>query len=650
VQLSGGTLLLDTTPFALSGIALTGSYTGRFYNLDPNSGSDGSFALLDSLAPIETVNTGITAINFPSSAGNPFESVMTNGGALTVDDHAARFTGQINVTAAQNISFFTNSDDGSILWVDLNNDGDFNDANEEVVDNRGLHGMQVRTGSRFLPVGNYNIRVDQFERGGGSGLIAGWQGVPEFANNVSVTANSTINVGGTAGAATLGNISLNSGVTLTIAGSALTAGDLTTGGNGTLNVGAGGLSVASISDGANSGTLTKSGAGTLTARGAGDLSGTTLNITGGAVNALAAGSLSGAVAINASDNAGLRVGHADAVSASTPITVGRGSFVDFDAPLTSSRKITVDALGAVIGQLDNLSYGTGPNQVSLVNNSVLGPDVGETNLPAPGPAGNRLLLGITANSGTYTHGGETSTGPADLYRGVAIGGWTQPGPLGATLAGPAGGPLNIEIVAPPALRPGNVTFKNISPLTTQFNPGNGVVNMNGQGRVFIDAGGAIGGSWTVLNRTGDPEFLGANNALLETPANAVFEADQTVNLRHGSYNLAGSAAGGTAVQGIFNVLEGGTLVLDDTLANSPSTGTYNIAGAAGTTLDLDGNGSIGPGETSVGPGAIWTNQNNQNSVGAGATFNVAPGFLLVWCWITTIPPTAPGRTLSAKPT
>jgi hypothetical protein len=125
---------------------------------------------------------------------------MVNDAALTIEDHAARFQGQINVTTAQNVSFFTNSDDGSILWVDLNNDGDFIDAGEEVVDNRGLHGMQVRTGSRFLNAGNYNVRVEMFERGGGSGLIAGMQGVPEFINDITVTANSTINVGGNAGA------------------------------------------------------------------------------------------------------------------------------------------------------------------------------------------------------------------------------------------------------------------------------------------------------------------------------------------------------------------------------------------------------------------------------------------------------------------
>ena len=640
VQLSGGTLLLDTSPFTLTGVALTGSYTGRFYNLDPGSGSDGSFALLDSLVPIETVNTGITGIDFASSNGNPFESVMTNDAALTVDDHAARFTGSINVTAAQTVSFFTNSDDGSILWIDMNNDGDFADAGEEVVDNRGLHGMQVRIGSRFLPVGNYNVKVEMFERGGGSGLIAGWQGVPEFDNNVNVTANSTINVGGTAGAATVANISIASGVTLTTAGSALTAGDLTTAGNGGLNTGPN-MSVASISDGTATGTFTKSGGGTLTLRGAGDLNGTTLNITGGAVNALAANGLSGAVAINVSGGAGLRAGHADTISASTPITVAPSSYVDFDAPMTASRKITVEPFGAVVGQLDNLSYGTGANQVSLANNSVLGPDPGETNLPAPGPAGNRLLLGVTANNGTYTHGGATSTGPTDLYRGVAIGGWTEPGALQATMAGPAGGPLNIEVVAPPALKPGNLTFKNINPTQTQFNPANGVVNINGQGRLIVNAGGGIGGSWTIMNRTGDPNFFGANNVVLELAGSAVsnMPAGKHLMIRHGSMNLPGG--GGTnpsVVGGTVNIREGGTLILDDAGANAPATGTFNITGTAGTTItdtfggiiDINGDGVGDASDVSTGPGAIYTNQgDNSNVLGAGATFNVGEGFLLV---------------------
>ena len=641
VQLSGGTLMLDTSPFPLSGVTLSGSYTGRFYNLEPGSGSDASFALLNTLVPIETVTTGITTIDFPSSGANPFAAVMTNAAGLTVDDHAARFQGQITVATSQNVSFFTNSDDGSILWVDLNNDGDFSDAGEEVVDNRGLHAMQVRTGSRFLNAGNYNVRVEMFERGGGSGLIAGWQGVPEFNNNINVTANSTINVGGSAGAATVGDVSLSSGVTLTKTGSPLTAGDLTLAGNGTINNG-GNISVTSISDGTSTGTFTHTGPaaapGTLSILGPGDLDGTTLNVVAGVVNAVAANSLAGAPAINLTGGGGLRVGHADAVPVATPIDVGRSSFVDFDAPLSASRKITVSEFGALVGQFDNLSYGAGANQVSVGNNTILALDAGETNLPAPGPAGSRFLLGVTSNTGTYTHGGATSTGPTDLYRAVAIGGWTDPGPLAATMSGPAGGPLNIEIVAPTGQMPGNLTFKTINPLATQFNPANGTVNMTGQGRVIINAGGGIGGSWTVMNRTGDPNFFGANNVVLETVASAVpnIAAGQTINVRHGSVNLPGGSS--AVVAGTVNVHEGGTLVLDDANANAPSSGTFNITGAAGTTIldafggiiDVNGDGVGNASDASTGPGAIYTNQNNGNVLQAGATFNVGEGFLFIF--------------------
>jgi hypothetical protein len=199
--------------------------------------------------------------------------------------------------------------------------------------------------------------------------------------------------------------------------------------------------------------------------------------------------------------------------------------LDFDVAPSSGRKVTVSEFGAIVGKLGNLSYGTGAGQVGLVNNSVLAPDPGETNLPAaPGVPGGRLLLGITANNGTYTHGTETSSGATDLYRGVAIGGWTDAGALAAILNGPSTGTgnldLNVHIVAPPGLMPGNLTVKNINPTATQLNTSTGKVNMLGQGRVIINAGGSLGGNWTILNRTGDPNFRGANNVVLELAGGA----------------------------------------------------------------------------------------------------------------------------------
>ena len=53
-----------------------------------------------------------------------------------------------------NISFATRSDDGSTLWIDLDENGDFSktgsNGSEMVVDNKGNHGQRNRFGTRFL--------------------------------------------------------------------------------------------------------------------------------------------------------------------------------------------------------------------------------------------------------------------------------------------------------------------------------------------------------------------------------------------------------------------------------------------------------------------------------------------------------------------
>ena len=55
---------------------------------------------------------------------------------------------------AGNITFATRSDDGSVLWIDMDEDGDFSktglNGSELIVDNKGGHGQINRFGTRFL--------------------------------------------------------------------------------------------------------------------------------------------------------------------------------------------------------------------------------------------------------------------------------------------------------------------------------------------------------------------------------------------------------------------------------------------------------------------------------------------------------------------
>ncbi|MEM7392864.1 MAG: hypothetical protein AAF492_11010, partial [Verrucomicrobiota bacterium] len=68
-------------------------------------------------------------------------------------------------------SFGTASDDGSMVYFDLNDDGDFVDAGEIVVDNNGLHGRLERLGTATFPTpGCYRMVFAMFENGGAENL------------------------------------------------------------------------------------------------------------------------------------------------------------------------------------------------------------------------------------------------------------------------------------------------------------------------------------------------------------------------------------------------------------------------------------------------------------------------------------------------
>jgi hypothetical protein len=106
------------------------------------------------------------SINYASTGGN----FATSGRA---DDVGAVHTGWIEVPESGTWTFFLNSDDGSRLKI----------GSATVVNNDGLHGMVEASGSIALAAGRHAFRVEFFERGGGAGLIASWQG-PGVAKSV----------------------------------------------------------------------------------------------------------------------------------------------------------------------------------------------------------------------------------------------------------------------------------------------------------------------------------------------------------------------------------------------------------------------------------------------------------------------------------
>lgn len=130
----------------------------------------------DAIEPyLETISA---EIDFPSTGG-PFADSGRN------DLVAAAFEGWLEVPASGTWRLFTDSDDGSRLFI----------GETLIVENDGLHGMRERSGEIGLAAGRHPIRVEFFENQGGAGLIVRWSGP---GTGKSVVPASAWSHGGTA--------------------------------------------------------------------------------------------------------------------------------------------------------------------------------------------------------------------------------------------------------------------------------------------------------------------------------------------------------------------------------------------------------------------------------------------------------------------
>jgi len=97
------------------------------------------------------------------------EYAATGGDFATsgrADNVGAVFTGYVEAPRAGVYTFYTESDDGSALYL----------GGARIVDNDGLHGMLEKSGTIALGPGMHALRVEFFERGGGAGLVVRWEG------------------------------------------------------------------------------------------------------------------------------------------------------------------------------------------------------------------------------------------------------------------------------------------------------------------------------------------------------------------------------------------------------------------------------------------------------------------------------------------
>ena len=81
------------------------------------------------------------------------------------DHFCIRWTGLIRVPADGEYTFFTNSDDGSTLWID----------GKLVVDNGGLHALEERSGRIQLKAGDHEVKIEFHENDDKAAVIASWE-------------------------------------------------------------------------------------------------------------------------------------------------------------------------------------------------------------------------------------------------------------------------------------------------------------------------------------------------------------------------------------------------------------------------------------------------------------------------------------------
>ncbi|GAA5034668.1 hypothetical protein GCM10011506_29330 [Marivirga lumbricoides] len=167
----------DQFQFTNTGLAIDQTYSYVVKAKD----ATGNVSLASNQVTAKTsVSQGLKYTYYHHNNFNSVDQIVSNGTVIKTgivnnfnmnnrereDRFAFIFEGLVEIPTAGDYTFFTNSDDGSKLFIN----------NQLIVDNDGTHGCQQRNGVINLPVGLAAIRVLMFENGGGQCLEVRWQG------------------------------------------------------------------------------------------------------------------------------------------------------------------------------------------------------------------------------------------------------------------------------------------------------------------------------------------------------------------------------------------------------------------------------------------------------------------------------------------
>ena len=181
-DLTGGTTLrgnyynitLPDGTWDVSQLAVTGKITCKAFG---GGLKVSTFDTLQGPAYLEPIANLLAAT--PSGTGTQtadvnYGSFLSLPGLTSLDSFAVLWEGWLDVTLDGKgaYTFGTASDDGSVVFMDLNDDGDFTDPGEEVVSNNRDQGTTVATGTVTLNMNSVHLLIGFYENGGGEAMTA----------------------------------------------------------------------------------------------------------------------------------------------------------------------------------------------------------------------------------------------------------------------------------------------------------------------------------------------------------------------------------------------------------------------------------------------------------------------------------------------
>lgn len=267
-------------------------------------------------------------------------------------------------------------------------------------------------------------------------------------------------------------------------------------------------------------------------------------------------------------------------------TVNAGAALEINALQATFPKVTVNAFGALVGNMTNAVYSGVNKNVTLNNNAVFRATAGSTPTRTQlGIAGQSLFYAI--NSVTDGNNFNDTGADSNVFKGAAFTSLSPDGYRGTLTVSDAGRDLEILLLQIDKVNGQRLRMEagGSSRTVPTLNSATGVVNIRQMSSGLIletNGSDALAGNWTTLNILGDSPAHGFDNILLlqrNTTADtvAIVPVAKTVNISNARLDYQDAAGIGNVIQGTANIQNNGVLYLNNiTSGVEAATGTFNI--------------------------------------------------------------------------